>query len=238
MNLVKHFVGQEVMELIPTGVGAVSLPATSCAMLPNAYLFNGLPYDCTVPGLYVFQAGSNIQCRIVAGSDVYALLSSISWHHVHGVDDESLAVNTQLLANAGMTHKWRLRCGYISDLVVWLLPQCGYVVRKVQALSIEPPNGVDDGHIMVEVQHSGKWKLWDMTNGCYWTNAQGLHLGLSEIITAGVGNCIQIRIDDADKAGSDLAGTFCMATYRDLVFRTEADKAAWFARIFQSWSVI
>lgn len=201
----------------------------------GSYLFNGLCYQCFASGLYLFWDGASgiIHARLVHGGDLYGFLSGVSWHHAHGVADEDLT--EQKLANAGMTHKWRLRCGYITDLMLWWLPQYRYKCRKINILTKESLNGVDDGHIAFEVHHQGKWKLWDITNGCYFEKG-GIHLSIAEVIAAGVVNCSRVAIDADEKRGSELAGVFDMASYRDLVFRTPDEQNAWFKRIYQSWS--
>ena len=233
---VRHFSGLNVQEPSKVGSGSPLWPH-SAYMPPGNYTFAGESYDCSKSGRYVFQNGFSIAIRLVFANDLYGLMSGISWNHAHGVDDEHLT-DMQAFSNAGMTHKWRARCGIIAAHAVWLLPQLGFQARRVQALTLGPLNGFDDGHIMPEVFHDGKWKLWDLTNGCYWTNANGAHLSLAEIVAAGSANCQRVQIDAADKAGTDLAGGFCMATYREVAFRTEPERDAWFARIFQSWSVL
>lgn len=241
MNIVRHLLNQTVRDVGVAQSGASPLPMSSAAMLPGNYVFNGTAYDCMAPGLYYFWSGfgAPIYARLVYGDDLYAFLSGVSWHHIHGIQDEGLASNMQALANAGMGHKWRLRCGFISALMAWWLPSYGLQVRQVSALTLEPSNGVDDGHVMIEVMHEGKWKMWDITNGCYFTSANGEHLNLGEVVSAGVGNCIIVQIDGDEKRGSDvviLPGNqpWCMASYRDVL----PDIDSWFARVFQSWSVI
>ena len=235
MNIVKHFSGTSGTDAASASA-SLPLPMTACGMPPDFYIFNGQGYDCSAPGLYYFWTGSGapIYARLVYGGDLYSFVSGVSWHHIHGIQDESLT--GQALANAGMGHKWRLRCGYISDLMIWWLPQYGYQVRKVEAQTLEPLNGVDDGHVMFEV-FDGKWKMWDITNGGYFTDASGTHLSLGEIIDVGVANCVRVPIDGDEKRGSDVAliGTqpWCMSTYEDI----GPNLASWYLRIFQSWSI-
>lgn len=238
MSVVKHFAGQEISQVQAGSAGsAAALPGDSVAILPGVYVFNGVAYQCTAPGRYLFWDGVSptIHARLVYGGEIYGFLSGVSWHHAHGVADEGLT--GQDLANVGRTHKWRLRCGYVADLMMWWLPQYGYTCRKVQALTLEPLNGVDDGHIMFEVLHDAKWKMWDITNGCYFSK-DGAHLSLGEIVAAGADDCERVPIDGDAKGSSDLAGTFDMGSYRDLAFGTEDQLDAWYARVFQSWSVM
>jgi hypothetical protein len=234
MVLVRRFLNQTVDT--PAAVAATAaLPSSAVTMLPGNYLFAGSGYDCTAPGLYRFLSGDTINSRIVWDGDIYNFLSAVSWHHMHGIEDEALT--GQYLANEGMTHKWRLRCGYITAFLVWMLPYLGFTVRQVNLLSLQtPPNGIDDGHVALEVTHGGKWKLWDVTNGCYFTDGAGEHLSAAEIVVAGVRNCVRVLIDGDLKGCGSVVDGFDMASYRDLVLRTDADTEAWFARIYQAWS--
>lgn len=213
------------------------LPSDAVTMAPGNYLFAGQGFDCNRAGLYRFWDGgsSPIQSRLVmTKGGLYEFISGASWHHEHGTEDEQ--ADFQAMANAGRTHKWRLRCGYIAGLMVWMLPQFGYQARKINLLTREERNGVDDGHIIFEVFHENKWKAWDLTNGVYFT-LNGKHLSAAEIIDAGVLNCTRVRLDADDRYGASVAGKFCLGSYVDMMMNTPEEVDAWFARIFQSWSV-
>lgn len=241
--VVKRFVGATPV-LVSESPNHSPLPMSAVTMLPGIYYFDASGYDCTQPGLYRFQKNTQapIYSRLVYGGDIYAFLSGVSWHHTHGTLDEGLT--GQALANVGMVHKWRLRCGAISDFMLWLFPQLNVSVRKVEAHTNQSANGNDDGHIMFECFHGGKWKMWDITNGCYFTDQNGVHLALGEIISAGVNNCIRVSIDSDEKYGSAVVPgipngeSWCMASYADMTLLSEAQKMAWYTRIFQAWSVL
>lgn len=243
VNVVKRFSGAtpvDVAEASPS----IALPMTSVAMVAGVYWFNDSGYDCTAPGLYLFTKKiptAPIFARLVYGGDLYAFLSGVSWHHIHGTEDEGMVGQT--LANAGMGHKWRLRCGAISAFLVdWFLPLYGLTARKIQLLSLEtPPSNIDQGHVTFEVSHGGKWKMWDITNGQYFTDANGVHLSAAEIIAAGVLNCTRVAIDNDEKHGGPVtwdaqSQPWCMSSYHDIAFSTQAKRDAWHARIYQSWS--
>lgn len=252
MNVVKHYLAEVVSSVAPADGAAVPLPMASVAMVPGNYVFNGVLYDCRAPGLYRFWTGNGvpIENRIVAwlegrvgvpqAIDLYAFMSAISWNHTHGIADEALLGNLQALAGSGRTHKWRLTCGAVAQLLAWWLPQYGYPRRIVSCATLEPANGVDDGHIMIEVLVGGRWLLWDVTNGCYFTDTYGVHLSLEQVIGAGVLNCIRVPIDGDEKRGSEvtLNGQWCFSSYQDLAFRTQPERDAWYQRIFQSWTVL
>lgn len=241
--IVKRYSSVALGAPVPEVAATVALPSGSVGLVPGNYVFNGKGFDCTQPGLYRFWNGGAgaIQSRLVyTASGLYEFLAGVSWHHAHGVEDEG---SYQTIANNGMTHKWRLRCGYIAGLMVWFLPQwwsyfglTGMQARVVNVKTTGPLNGIDDGHIVFEVFHEGKWKMWDITNGVYFTLA-GVHLSTAEIITAGILNCERVHLDVDEKYGASLAGNLCLGSYADLVLRAPEDVDAWFARIFQSWAV-
>ncbi len=237
MNVVKRFHTSAPGVTVPEVAATAQLPNWSSCVTPGIYLFNGKGYDLSVSGLYRFWDGGNsaIQSRLVmAPGGIYDFLAGVSWHHTHGVEDETS--NYQLMCNGGMFHKWRLRCGAIAGLMKWLLPQYGYQCRLINLLTLEAKNGIDDGHIVFEVFHDNKWKLWDITHGCYY-RLNGAHLSAAEIIAAGVLNCERVMLDADENFGASLSGNFCLGSYADLMLGTPAEIDAWFARIFQSWAV-
>ena len=243
-NVVKRFCGLTVVDVPTTTSTGIALHMLSCAFTPGATVFNGQTYDCSLPGLYRFYNGGtgSIHNRIAWGiGDIYERMSAISWNHMHGVGDENLSGQT--LANAGMKHKWRLRCGFIADLVLWF-KLATYIVepaRRIQLTTLEASNGVDDGHFAIEAYHDNKWKLWDFTNACYFTK-NGVHLSAAEVIAEGVSTCTRVPFSGVEKTPSDVITLpaderFCFSSYRDMILRTEAQRDAWFARIYQSWAV-
>lgn len=251
-NVAKHFVNQTVTTLSPVGTGSSpALPTGSPPpfMAAGTYSFNGQLYDCSKQGLYRFWKGdaSPIESRIVgSNADPYPLLSAMSWHHLHGREDEGFFLTSppQLAqaAAAGLQHKWRLFCGYIADLAIWALtqPQFAFTTRHIQLRTTQPLNNINDGHIVIEVYFGGKWRLWDLTNGCYFIKS-GIHLSADEIITAGVLNCVRVPIDDDAKYSASIADLgggvpFCIASYRDIQWHTRDEEDAWFARIYGTWS--
>ena len=210
----------------------------SVGLYPGDYVFNGQGYDCNASGLYRFWDGSSsvIHSRLVYANDIYGYMSAFAWHQIHGSEDET--TNYQAAATAGMTHKWRMRCGPISGLVNWFMGLWSLQSRVVSLLTLGPKNGEDDGHVAIEVFDGGKWKLWDIDNGVYFTQ-NGVHLSAAEIIAAGILNCQRVAIDGDSRNAASLAAPtgLCMGSYGDMFLRTPADFDAWFARIYQSWSV-
>lgn len=235
--IVKRFLGTSVFP-VATVSATAALPAISVFMPAGNYVFAGQGYDCTAPGKYSFWSGTNIQNRIVAGT-AYETLSAVSWNTMHASADEALLTGSgvQVFSNAGMKHKWRVRCGYIADYVVWLMPQFGISARKVHLNALPPFNGVDDGHYVPEVYVDGAWRAWDMTNAVIFRDASGAHLSVAQIVANGVLNCTRERIDGDPRAGCDVPDGFCLATYSDLTFLSAVDQDAWFDRIYKTWSL-
>lgn len=244
MAKVRRFVFNEISDVPVIGSSALALPNT-LSMQTGIYVFNGVKYDCSVPGLYLFWAENPaspvIISRIAYGpdyriiSDIYSFMSAINWHHLHAQNDEGMT--GQVLSDAARTHKLRLRCGYVVDWLIWWLGAWGWTVRKIQLLTQEPSNGVNDGHLALEIFHEGKWKLWDISNGFHFVD-NGIHLSAAEIIAIGPLNCERVKDCASPKVGSAVLtnpdGTFwCFASSNDLISDDE-----WVARIYQTWAVV
>jgi hypothetical protein len=124
-----------------------------------------------------------------------------------------------------------------------LNPPWGYIIpttlRRIQLLSNSPSNCVDDGHIALEVKVNGTWRLWDLSNHCYFTY-NGVHLPAGDIISRGVLNCGRVPIDDAGTIKVSGAtktvnnSPWCFSTYHDMTLYTQTERDAWFGRIYQS----
>lgn len=226
---------------VPAAASGAAMPFGSAFMLPGNYSLGGQSWDCNRTGLYRFMVKGEqfIRNRIVIGSplDPYELISAISWNHVHGVADET--TNMQALSNVGRYHRWRLRCGYIVDLAVWLLPQVGITGRRVNPYTLETQNGFDDGHVVLETLHGSEWRMWDFTNSCYWRNAQGKHLSTAEFIAhiANDGPMPTKHLLDGDIPANAngvpvTGGKLDLGLYMEHHIRRNEE--AWFRRIFQA----
>lgn len=233
--VVKHFSTASPARLVRSADAVRDLPNASTLVQPGYYLFHDRGYDCSMSGLYCFWGGSGdaIQSRLVYdGVDLYGFMSGASWHHAHGVEDETL--DFAQLDRIGTTHKWRLRCGIIAGLMNWYMARLGVVSRIVNLTTLERTNGIDDGHIVFETYDANVWRLWDITNGVYFRRG-GKHLSAAEIIEAGVLNCERVKLDGDEKYGASLVGDFCLGTYADMMLNTPAQIDGWFAGIYQSW---
>lgn len=243
MQLAKRYVFDAVTDLQPT-TGGTAMPFASTFMLPGIYTLDGQSWDCTLPGLYRFKILSEayFRNRIVWGGDLYAVLSAISWNHVHGTAHEQLG-SQQAISDMGRYAIWRMRCGYIGNFLAWLLPQWGYSMKQVGVHTLGALNGYDDEHQVIEVLVSGKWLMFDVTNGCYWKNANGDHMSTADFIAQIANNGPMPQRMDLDgnqrrwdNESIPLAGgqVLDMGLYGELLLNSPTQQEAWFRRIFQA----
>lgn len=217
---------------IPIAASASQGINSGLGIFPGNYLINGIPYEVQAPGLHRwFNSSTGVfQQRVCWTGDIMAFISGCAWFHAHGTQDDGRSVS--VLGDVARNYKLRLTCGYITDFMVWLLPQVGYQCRRAQLLTGETPNGYDDGHVPMEVKIGGFWRLIDMTNNCYWTN-QGNHLSLAQLIDLGIANATKVMLS-ADKPNSfDIAGGFDHGLYYETVLPTDVEQDAWKLRMYQ-----
>ena len=184
VQIAKRYIFDTTEDLRPT-TGGVEMPFKHVTMPPGVYVAGEESWDCTRPGLYRFKVTSEsfFRNRIVYDrSDLYGLVSAVCWNLVQGTAHETTG-DIQAVSDVGRYVVWRMRCGYIGNYMAWLLPQFGFQVRQVGVIcSAERRNGIDDGHQVVEVFHNDRWVMFDMTNGCYWEDASGAHMGTQAFI--------------------------------------------------------
>lgn len=181
VEIAKFYLFDSVEDLTPVSGGG-SMQFSHVTMSPGIYAVGNQSFDCTRAGLYRFKLeGEAFFRNRIVGGDLYALISAVSWNTVQGVAHEGGAM--QAVSDLGRYLVWRMRCGYTGNYCSWLLPQYGYQVRQVGVISSPSDrNGYDDGHQVIEVMHAGKWRMFDVTSGCYWRNAAGDHLSTEEFI--------------------------------------------------------
>lgn len=219
--------------------GGFAMPTGSAFMVPGVYVYGGVSYDCTTQGLYRFLDNSNgaVLNRIVtngANTDLYKMMSAVSWNHVHGMDDNSY--DYQTVFNAGRYRKWRSLCGYIAGSMVWLLPQLGINARLRNPLARPPHNGWDDGHFVFETQHGADWRMWDITNKTWFRDSNGKHMSGNEVVAAiNAGNFPEmVRLAPSQVFNSQTNVGIDMSISGDMYLRTDADRQAWYTRVFQT----
>lgn len=248
MDFAKFYCHDEISDVpvAPSGTTGTLDSFGSTYMTAGFYRFSTCPtvYDCRRAGLYRFKVSGEpfFRNRIVIGSpvDLYALLSGVSWNHIHGVADEG--VDYQTMSNRGRFAKWRLRCGVIAGMMAWLLPQVGFTARVANVSTTGPLNGFDDGHIVLEVSHNGQWRMFDMTNGCYWKDSNGNHLSTAQFIAHIANNGPmpeKVKLDGTDRRWDNetttvSGGVLDLGLYAENFLGTPAQEEAWNRRIFQS----
>lgn len=237
----KRLVGQTETDL-QAGPAAIPLPMGSAWMKAGVYSYAGKSYDCTEEGLYIFWNDDNgtAQNRIVlkdfaGGADLYKVISGVCWNHVHGTDHNGWEY--QLMSNSGMARRWSAQCGYIVGLLVWALPQFGFTARSRNPRTLEPTNGYDDGHVVLETLHDGAWRMWDLSSGIWFRDAAGKHLSTAEVaaaVNAG-GDLPDIKsLCPLWRFDSDAVGGIDLSIYGFMRHRTPELRERWIRRIYQS----
>lgn len=242
--IAKRYLNDTITDLpVVAGPATIALNAAGFGQLPGVINYGGVCYDCTQPGLISFFNTATGVCErrpmwCGAGKSgqefidaVVGWISACSWMHVHGSADENKVQGA--LANWMKLHKARLRCGAIADFMVWIMPQLGVAARRVGILTGQTPNGYDDGHICFEAHLGGKWRLFDMSNGCCFIDGQGEILGLKQVIEVGVLNCTRVKIDADKDHSADPAGNICFGIYWETLRHTPQGLEDWFGRIYQ-----
>ena len=168
MQIISYYGRDFVANVPPQKVSAPVIPSP-LLILPSVYSYNGLAYDMTAEGLYRFvhtptsaEPWEDCGHRIVTNGESDKLMSALAGVTVHGTVDEGLT-------DAQRTHHartgWlRMRCGEIDRWARARLAQCGIQARSVSLVTMESPNGYDDGHVTTEVLSGGAWRLYDLDN--------------------------------------------------------------------------
>lgn len=249
-NFARFFVGSnnpegEEVSRVSGGVPIASL--NTIAMTPGVYTYNGESLDCTRQGLYRFRpldsngnpTNSRMHNKIcwVPGSDfeIYAVMSAISWNHVHGTADEH--GDFQSTANASTFRVMRSTCGWISQWCQWFLGFAGITSRIVNVTTIGPLNGWDDGHIVIETWTNGKWCMWDHTTGRYFVDANGVHMSTAQLVSAiANGGPMPAHVMmAADKLWNhECEGQLDFGLHRQFFRSSPGDIEKWYRRIFQA----
>lgn len=246
----KLFKKEDVCEVVRPSGSYPAMPSLNNPFVaPGIYNIDGYNFDCREPGLYRFKIPGRAYFlnKIVAKdssgiTDLYSLMSSVSWNQVYGDKDEPTTypenmTETQLqtISNNGHYRKWRFRCGFVVRFLQWLLPLYGVQCRSIQLHTGETFNEYTDGHVAIETFTGGRWVFWDISNGLYFTDEAGLHLNTQEVIGRFRNGQapIVVRIDAADKWSSDTPANFDMSLLRDCQVRTPEELDAWHRRVMQ-----
>lgn len=232
--------GLDLVEL-PTASPASPVAAIPSPLVipPGVYSYNGLAYDLTAPGLhFIFAATPGYfdgGHRIVWTGDVESFMRAASRLIRYGRTDEGLST-------AGLTQAMRertvaLRCGPAS---AWLAAQAqalGFQARIVRMLTMETPNGFDDGHVAVEAKVGGRWVLFDVPNDTRFSvPSTGQPASLKDVADLGYDGLNPIALAPFESAPTPWSGSaFATEVYFNLRFRTGS--SAWMRRVYQAVGV-
>lgn len=242
-QVVTRFMGAEREILQPIAATPTIAWAPQLVFPPGFYSHNGLVYDLTRPGHYVFfNPMVNTTRMTVAAGDPVALLSAAAWLTSFGDNDErlggeSVAAFVTRMSTKARTSKLRLLCGNTIELTIGaLLAGSGVPHRTVRFLTMETPNNHVDGHIAVEVAIAGQWVLADVSLNTMFRDAAGARLSARDSVAALASDGFSYELLAADGYAIETAGAygFDATGYAETMLLTDADRRAWHRRIFQA----
>ena len=108
---------------------------------------------------------------------VHEVIREISARHAHGYPDHYPSVEE--MSEAAVKGPVVSTCGPVSEWTVALLQAAGYEARVVSTETLEPPNGWNDGHVLIEVRIDGEWIAYDVDRKFQPTDANGDGLSLA-----------------------------------------------------------
>ena len=169
-----HATGTQTRKLVAAS-GGIGLP-DSLVIPPGVY--EG--HDCTEEGIVRFVGvDQTMKQRIVWKDDIDRLMSSIAWLGHHGTADSSLSA-TQMATEA-TTRNLSIACGDICRLAVHIGGLTGVNIRTVHVETLEPFDGINDGHYINEVFIGGAWIAYDLDANCGF-RINGKPAGVDELI--------------------------------------------------------
>lgn len=237
MITARFYDGMNVSSVASAASGA-ALP-TNLWVAPGNYVCGGQNWDMHAIGLYRFWDSDQETCRVCLVWDYTSIdkqIAALTNMHMDGSRDEITTVNTMLTTWQGKMPYQRVsaRCGFISDFLVAILHQYAptntFASRKVQVTTATPHPSGDNGHVIFEEKSNGSWRLWDSTNGEYFTDASGSHLSLKDIINLGMPNCNMVQYTTkapSTDAVSTNGHVFDWSYWNDFGDQTEAAKKLW-----------
>lgn len=133
---------------------------------PGRYLVdvgeNVVSVDAKKSGLYQLYTPDGASKQFIVWTKrvgIEKLMGLIYGLYAHGTRDDDLTTN-QLMKKAS-TQTLSLTCGSVVRLTGKLLEGLGISSREIFSLTHEASNGIDDGHIMLEVHGGLGWELYD-----------------------------------------------------------------------------
>lgn len=244
-QVVARFMGDERVILSPVSATPTITWAPQLVFSPGFYSHNGLVYDLTQPGHYVFfnPMVNTTRMTVVAGDPV-ALLSAAAWMTTFGDNDErlgseSVSAFVARVSAKARTSKLKMLCGNTIEFTVGaLLAGSGVPHRTVRFLTMEAPNNYVDGHIAVEAVIGGKWVLADVSLNAMFRSC-GSRLSARDTVTAMAADDFSYEPLAMDGYAVEPAGSynFDATGYAEMLLLTDADRRAWHRRIFQAVGV-
>lgn len=229
MNIVKHFNNTSV-SAVSAITPAAALPS-GLVISPGHYTFNGEDFDCSTEGLYRFWTpmGQTLN-RIVYNSDVNALMSGLSWLCVNGRADEALTVSAK--TDQAATSKLRMLCGKTIEWVTAILDSLSIPNRTVRCLTGDTPTNYYDGHVMIEVEVGGQWKLFDVANGLTYQET-GTGEMLKDVLPLVSSTTVTPIDGDGYSVEPWATGEFDVTAWIENTMLTETDRRAELERVLQ-----
>lgn len=223
-----RFNNESMTQVDKTTDAATKTFSASLVHQPGIYQYNEFRYDCTTEGLHTWLAPLvDTTNRIIYSSDIYALMSAFAWLCSHGRADNGLSDK----AGRARTSVLRMQCEQTVDFVRSQLTALGITSRKARIMTATA-NGWDEGHVVVEVLVGGAWKLWDISNNAYYTDASDNHLSLRDLIPAVANDTFKIVKIAGDSISIEPAssGSLDTTVYGRIVL---SDLRDWVQKIYQ-----
>lgn len=239
MTLLTSYISGPTISTIPSSSTATAALPANLHMVPGQYVVGGAGYDCSLVGTYRF-FDPNIgicQQRVCWDNNIDKYIASFCAIHHNGARDAGMT-DSQAVSKA-LEQEIETLCGDIAQLTVDMLLQYGTFSARIVSVLTGTPNNYDNGHIVLEEKSSGSWRLWDMTNGVYFTDASGNHLHLKGIADLGIANCTMVQFCNKRVSCSPQSvpgGTLDNGFYEDFVTIPNGVRA-WINRIYQIFSV-
>lgn len=147
---------------------------------PGEYSIYGKSFELHEEGLYRFINATveNRQC-IVFQNDVRTLMSAICWLVSHGYrDNRKTFEEKKEIAQRG---KLIITCGDCSAFAVQIFRGLKIPARVVNVASLLPRNGYNEGHVLTEIFHEGRWIVFDPDEGAIYYSGEK-HLNIMDLV--------------------------------------------------------